>query len=107
MELENVTADASAERYECDKLHFDQLEKLDDVEALFNTALRLLHAGALKNHGGAQFVLGKCYKQGEGVEENRLTAISLFKMAADNGVKNASNTMRRLYLDEVMLAVCL
>ena len=111
MSLKNATADASAERNECHKLHFDQLDKLDDAQALFNAALRLLHAAAQKNHREAQYVLGKCYKEGNGVEQNYFKSACLLNSAADHGHQNASVTLNELHADlnfeEVMLAVCL
>ncbi len=42
MSLESVTADASLERNEYHRLHFDQLEQLD-AEALYQRADRLIN----------------------------------------------------------------
>jgi TPR repeat protein len=104
MSLRNVTADASAERNEYHKLQLDQLEKLDDAEALYQRADRLMWGIGIKMEEGLGYsimveaarrghpvALGRCFLHELAVgKRDNARAIELFRASADRG--HASGT---------------
>ena len=48
-------------------------------------AVRLFRLAADQGHTLAQYNLGTCYKQGEGVVKDAKEAVRLFRLAADQG----------------------
>jgi hypothetical protein len=98
MSLENVTADASAERNEYHKLDFDQLEKLDDAEALFQRGIRLVYGMGVRMDGnsgweliissaklGHPVALALCFIERKGTEWNMYRAGRLLRDSASRG----------------------
>jgi TPR repeat protein len=111
--LENVTADVSAERNEYHKLELHQLYKLDDAEALFQIADRVVHGIGIKENTalawgenvefglnimieaacrGHAVALGVCFLRGRGAEKNEVRAIELFRASADREHASGSRT---------------
>jgi TPR repeat protein len=98
MSLGNVTADASLERNEYHKLELHQLDKLDDAEALYQRADRIMNGIGIKMNEesglemmieaarcGHPVALGVCFLEGEGVRQNEVRAVELFRASADRG----------------------
>jgi hypothetical protein len=94
---EDVTANASLERNEYHKLHLDQLEKLNDAEALYQIGDRLMHGIDIKQNKdlgiglmieaarrGHAVALGVCFFRGRRVEM-KARAIELLRASADRG----------------------
>jgi TPR repeat protein len=103
MSLENVTADASLERNEYHKLDIQELEKLDDAEALYQRGDRILSGISIKKNlnlgqdimieaarRGHAVALGVCFLAGRGVKKNRARAVELFRASADRGHASGS-----------------
>jgi hypothetical protein len=112
MSLENVTADASLERNDYHKLELDQLEKLDDAEALYQRGDRTLNGiVAEKNEDlgwhliieaarrGHAVALGNCFLHGRGAERNEARAVELFRASADRGHASAQYYLGDSYGD--------
>jgi hypothetical protein len=103
MPLENVTANALLERSEYHKLSFDQLEKLDDAEALFQRADRLLWGMGINPNEkladgfmieaarrGHPLALGVCFLRGKGLDMNETRGVELLQASADRGYASGS-----------------
>ena len=58
-----------------------------------------VNAGVMAANQGdaaAQYNLGVCYYNGEGVTQNKAEAARLFKLAAAQGDENAKNALKKL-----------
>jgi TPR repeat protein len=108
MSLENVPADASLERNEYHKLELYQLNKLDDAEALYQIADRIMEGIGVEENKelgwgivieaarrGHAVALARCFRYGQGVEKNEARAVDLFRASADRG--HASGTRTNLH----------
>ncbi|HIU91462.1 MAG TPA: SEL1-like repeat protein [Candidatus Fimimonas merdipullorum] len=51
---------------------------------------------ANQGDAAAQYNLGVCYYNGEGVTQNKAEAARLFKLAAAQGDENAKNALKKL-----------
>ncbi len=69
-------------------------------------AIRLYCTAVLQDHVPAQYRLGICYRDGVGVETNKLMAGCFFEIA-DNGHRLASNSLTRLRSKKVLRGVLL
>ena len=74
----------------------------------FNTSLALKKSSAYDNIvsallkegvGGAQLILGACYEDGEGVEQDKEEAVKWYRKAATNGKEDAKKALKRLGVD--------
>jgi hypothetical protein len=103
MSLEDVTADASLERNEYHKLSLDQLEKLDDAEALYQRADRMMWGIKTERnlkHGltviieaarrGHAVALGVCFLEGQGVKMRKRLGAELLRGSAERGHASGS-----------------
>ncbi len=103
--LENVTADASLERNEYQKLELRHLARLDDAEALYQIADRLVNGvGTLVDirlgrylmieaaRRGHPVALGVCFLHRFGVVKNKPRAVELFRASADRGHASGTHT---------------
>lgn len=64
----------------------------------YQQAVPKLKAAADKGHKKAQYRLGKCYKEGYGVEKNRPKATELFMKSAKQGYAKAEYEVGKAYL---------
>jgi hypothetical protein len=103
--LESVTADASAERNEYHKLALNQLDKLDDAEALYQIGDRIMHGIGIEEdkklglgimieaaRRGHAVALGVCFLRGRGIKRNDARAFELIRASADRGHASGART---------------
>ena len=64
----------------------------------YEQAIPKLNAAANKGYKKAQYKLGKCYKEGYGVEKDRKKATQLFMKAAQQGYAKAEYEVAKAYL---------
>jgi TPR repeat protein len=64
----------------------------------YEQAIPKLNAAANKGYKKAQYKLGKCYKEGHGVEKDRKKATQLFMKAAQQGYAKAEYEVAKAYL---------
>ena len=55
-------------------------------------------AAAKKGNAEAQYNLGLCYSQGEGVKEDRVEAVSWYRLAAEQGHQDARKKLKEMGL---------
>jgi TPR repeat protein len=104
--IENVTSDASLERNEYHKLALHQLDELDDAEALYQIADRIMNGIGTKKdeeqglgimseaaRRGHAVALGLCFLHGRGVDRNKARAFQLFRASADRGHASGSHEL--------------
>ena len=59
------------------------------MEKDLKEAIRLWTLAADQGDASAQYILGLCYKNGEGVEKDLKEAVRWFRLAAEKGNNNA------------------
>ena len=59
-------------------------------------AVELYTKAAEQGHAVAQFNLGKCYYDGEGVEQDMQKAVEWYTKAAEQGDEDAQEALKRL-----------
>ena len=64
----------------------------------YEQAVPKFKAAANKGYKKAQYKLGKCYKEGHGVEKDRKMATQLFMKAAQQGYAKAEYELAKAYL---------
>ena len=64
----------------------------------YEQAIPRFRVAASKGYKKAQYKLGKCYKEGHGVEKDRKKATQLFLKAAQQGYAKAEYEMAKAYL---------
>ena len=69
------------------------------VEQDFKQAAHYHRLAADKGHAEAQFTLGNCYFEGEGVEKNVTEAARYYKLAADQGLAEAQFNLGNRYFE--------
>jgi len=79
-----------------------QEERFEEAENLyyddnFEKAVPLLEALAKEGHAEAQYILGDCYADGEGVTQNDAKAIEWYKKSAEQGNVDAQLTLGFAY----------
>ena len=62
-------------------------------------AVKWLKEAAEENYADAQYLLGCCYENGYGVEENLNTAFKWYQLSADRGNDDAQNSLGICYED--------
>lgn len=62
----------------------------------YDKAFEYYQKAAEKGYALAQFYLGLCYHNGEGVEKNLSEAVKWYRKAADQGHAEAQNALRKL-----------
>lgn len=65
-------------------------------EQNFTEAARCYRIAAESGHPDAQYCLGLCYRDGEGVPQNYAEAIKYCRMAAEQGLEEAKITLKEL-----------
>lgn len=66
-------------------------------EGNFVEAAKCYRIAAEDGHPEAQYCLGLCYRDGEGVPQNYAEAIRYCRMAAEQGLEEAKQTLKELY----------
>ena len=64
----------------------------------YTAAFPKLKAAADKGHKKAQYRLGMCYKEGNGVDKDRKKAVALFQKSAKQGYAKAQYQLAKAYL---------
>ena len=78
------------------------LSPADEAKALldqgeYEAGISILEEAAAKGDPEAQFVLGNCYYEGTGVEQNYEEAVKYFRLAADQGLSWAQQNLGLCY----------
>jgi TPR repeat protein len=104
--LEDVTADASLERNEYHKLELHQLDRIDDAEALYQIADRIMHGTGMKENRelglgimieaarrGHAVALGVCFFHAQGIKMNEARGFELLRASAHRGHVSGSRKL--------------
>lgn len=66
-------------------------------EGNFTEAAECYRIAAENGHPDAQYCLGLCYRDGQGVPQNYAEAIKYCRLAAEQGLEEAEQTLKELY----------
>ena len=86
----------------CGKKGQDEFEKGKALYTAqdYKTAVTQFALAADKGHAEAQYIIGRCYAEGKGVEQDMSEAVKWYRKAADNGNEDAKRNLGKLTKDQ-------